>query len=98
LHLQIEFTNPINSDQTRKELKPFTVSAVYCDGLETMIEHCLAADAQAARDHVLMQTGGAVIIASVFAGHLNEPDAIVRYVGQDSSAEEEADSSIGERV
>ena len=89
--------NPIDSDETRKELKPFTVSAVYCDGLETMIEHCLASDAQAARDQVIMKTGGAVIIASVFAGHLNEPDAIVHYVGQ-VSPEEEADSSRGERV
>ena len=90
--------NPSDSDQPQKELKPFTVSAVYCDGLETMIEHCLAADAQAARDQVIMKTGGAVIIASVFAGHLNEPDAVVRYVGQDSPTEEEADSSRGERV
>lgn len=89
--------NPSDSDQKQKELKPFTVSAVYSDGLETMIEHCLAADAQAARDQVIMRTGGAVIIASVFAGHLNEPDAVVRYVGRDSP-EEEADGSSCERV
>ena len=87
-----------DSDQTQPELKPFTVSAVYWDGLETMIAHCLAADAQAARDQVIMRTGGAVVIASVFAGHLDEPDAIVRYVGQDSPSEEEADSSSCERV
>lgn len=89
--------NRSDSDQTQPELKPFTISAVYWDGLETMIAHCLAADAQAARDQVIMRTGGAVIIASVFAGHLNEPDAVVRYVGQDSS-EKEADSSSCERV
>jgi hypothetical protein len=90
--------NGSDSDNTQPELKPFTVSAVYWDGLETMIAHCLASDAQAARDQVIMRTGGAVIIASVFDGHLNEPDAVVQYIGQDSLAEEEADGSSGERV
>jgi len=58
-------------------LKPFTVSAVYDDGLEALIEHCMAADAQAARDQVIMKYKGAVVIASVFDGHLSEPDAVV---------------------
>lgn len=84
-----------DNNQQHSELKPFTVSGVYWDGLETMIANCLAADAQAARDQVIMKTNGAVVIASVFAGHLDEPDAVVRYVEQDSS-EEEADSNRGE--
>ena len=83
------------NNQPHSGLKPFTVSGVYWDGLETMIAHCLAADAQAARDQVIMKTNGAVVIASVFAGHLDEPDSVVRYIGQDS--EEEADSNCGER-
>ena len=57
--------------------KPYTVSAVYDDGLEALIRHVFAADAQAARDQVIMDTGGRVIIASVFAGHLSEPDSVV---------------------
>ncbi len=66
---------------SEETLKPFTVSAVYDDGLEAVIRHCMAADAQAARDQVIMETQGRVIIASVFDGHLNEPDAVVLYVG-----------------
>ena len=74
--------------------KPFTVSAVYDDGLESLIVHCMAADAQAARDQVIMQASGAVIIASVFDGHLFEPDAVVFRVEQDSKrAEEDADGN-----
>ncbi len=56
---------------------PFTVSAIYDDGLEAVIVHVTAADAQAARDKVIMERQGRVIIASVFAGHLTEPDAVV---------------------
>ena len=77
-------------------LKPYTVSAVYDDGLESLIVHCLAADAQAARDQLIMKTGGAVIIASVFDGHLSEPDAVVFQAGQDSeTCEEDAAGSAG---
>lgn len=73
-------------------LKPFTVSAVYDDGFEAVIVHCMAADAQAARDKVVMEKQGAVIIASVFAGHLTEPDAIVFHADHDSySREKEAE-------
>ena len=66
-------------------LKPFTVSAVYDDGLEALIEHCMAADAQAARDQVIMKYKGGVVIASVFDGHLSEPDAVVFRVDQGSN-------------
>ncbi len=69
--------NDNNEDVSVLTLKPYTVSAVYDDGLEAVIKHCIAADAQAARDQVIMETGGRVIIASVFAGHLSEPDAVV---------------------
>ena len=71
------------------ELKPYTVSAVYDDGLEAMIKHCMAADAQAARDQVIMDTGGRVIIASVFDGHLDEPDSIVFHASQTDQTDEE---------
>lgn len=64
-------------------LKRFTVSGVYDDGLEAIIVHCTAADAQAARDYVVMKTGGRVVIASVFDGHLSEPDATVFRADQD---------------
>jgi hypothetical protein len=70
------------------------VSAVYADSFEAMIAHCLAADAQAARDDVLMRTSGAVLIASVFAGHLHEPDAIVYELEAEVSLKDEA-ASIG---
>lgn len=66
---------------------PFTVSAVFCDGSGNIIQHCFAADAQSARDQVLMQTGGAVIIASVFIGHLSEPDEEVRFIDESSEIE-----------
>ena len=72
-------------------LAPFTVSAIYDDGLEAVIVHCMAADAQAARDQVIMERQGRVIIASVFAGHLTEPDAVV-FRADTESAEEEAAS------
>ena len=73
-------------------LKPFTVSAVYDDGLEALIEHCMAADAQAARDQVIMKYKGGVVIASVFDGHLSEPDAVVFRVDQRSNpGREDAD-------
>jgi len=70
-------------------LDPFTVSAIYDDGLEAVIVHVTAADAQAARDKVIMEKSGRVIIASVFAGHLTEPDAVV-FRADTESAEEEA--------
>ena len=76
--------------QNRCGFEPFTVSAVYCDGSGKVISHCYAADAQAARDQVLMETGGAAVIASVFAGHLVEADANVRMVWDDPAAETEA--------
>jgi len=71
--------------------RPFTVSAVYDDGLEAVIVHCVAVDAQAARDQVIMEKGGRVIIASVFAGHLTEPDAVVLRASTEERCEEEAD-------
>ena len=82
--------------QTRPGFDPFTVSAVYCDGSGKLVAHCYASDAQAARDQVLMQTGGAAVIASVFAGHLVEADAGVREVRQDSASEMEAAGGEGE--
>ena len=66
-----------------KILKPYTVSAVYDDGLEAVIRHCMAADPQAARDQVVMETQGRVIIASVFEGHLHEPDSVIFSVERD---------------
>lgn len=69
---------------------PFTVSAIYDDGLEAVIAHVTAADAQAARDKVIMEKQGRVIIASVFAGHLTEPDAVVFRADTEGTAEEEA--------
>ncbi len=72
-------------------LSAFTVSAIYDDGLEAVIVHCMAADAQAARDQVIMEKQGRVIIASVFAGHLTEPDAVV-FRADTESAEESAAS------
>ena len=72
-------------------LDPFTVSAIYDDGLEAVIVHVTAADAQAARDKVIMERQGRVIIASVFAGHLTEPDAVI-FRADTESAEEEAAS------
>ena len=82
--------------QTRPGFDPFTVSAVYCDGSGKLVAHCYAADAQAARDQVLMQTGGAAVIASIFSGHLVEADAGVREVRQDSASEMEAAGDEGE--
>lgn len=74
--------------------KPYTISAVYDDGLEAIIVHVTASDAQAARDQVIMDTGGRVIIASVFEGHLSEPDAIVFQADgtRELNGEEEAES------
>ncbi len=66
-----------NNNADTLTMKPYTVSAVYDDGLEAVIKHCMTTDAQAARDQVIMETNGRVIIASVFNGHLSEPDAIV---------------------
>lgn len=75
-------------------LKPYTVSAVYDDGLESMIVHCMAADAQAARDQVIMKTGGSCVIASVFDGHLSEPDAVMFQVAHEAKqGEKDADGS-----
>lgn len=70
----------MNKEET---LKPYTVSAVYDDGLEAVIRHCMAADPQAARDQVIMGTEGKVIIASVFDGHLHEPDSVIFNVERD---------------
>ena len=81
--------------QTRPGFDPFTVSAVFCDGSGKLVAHCYAADARAARDQVLMQTGGAAVIASVFSGHLVEADAEVREVRRDAAEETEAVSSEG---
>ena len=82
--------NDKNDGQTGCGFEPFTVSAVFCDGSGKLIVHCYAADAQAARDQVLMETGGAAVIASVFAGHLVEADADVRMVRDYLAAETEA--------
>ena len=82
--------------QTRVGFDPFTVSAVYCDGSGKLVAHCYASDARAARDQVLMQTGGAAVIASVFSGHLVEAGAGVREVRLDTAAETEAAGSEGE--
>ena len=70
-------------------LKPYTVSAVTDDGLEAVIRHCMAADPQAARDQVIMETEGKVIIASVFDGHLHEPDSMIFSVEQDDERGEQ---------
>jgi hypothetical protein len=74
--------------------KPYTVSAVYADGSGRLVAHCFAADAQAARDEILCQTGGGVIIASIFEGHLIEADEQVRFLA-DELNEIEADSICG---
>lgn len=82
------------NEDAAASLKPFTVSAVYDDGLEAVIVHCMAADAQAARDKVVMERQGAIIIASVFTGHLTEPDAVVFHPDFDSyPSEKEAEGS-----
>ena len=81
----------MSSEET---LKPYTVSAVYDDGLEAVIRHCVAADAQAARDQVIMETGGKVIIASVFDGHLHEPDSVIFRVEREGGRDEEVAESV----
>lgn len=81
--------NTENQDAGALTLKPYTVSAVYDDGLEALVKHVFAADAQAARDGVIMDTGGRVIIASVFDGHLSEPDSIVIHANHGSESDEE---------
>ncbi|HEX8069313.1 MAG TPA: hypothetical protein VF546_05145 [Pyrinomonadaceae bacterium] len=78
--------NDRDNVQTQCSFNPFTVSAVYCDGSGKLISHCYASDAQAARDQVLMETGGAAVIASVFAGHLVEADAATYTVQDDLAA------------
>ena len=88
--------NDKDNRQTQCSFNPFTVSAVYCDGSGKLISHCYASDAQAARDQVLMETGGAAVIASVFAGHLVEADADVHTLQDDSAAEIEAVGSGSE--
>ena len=88
--------NDKDNEQAQCGFDPFTVSAVFCDGSGKLIVHCYAADAQAARDQVLMETGGAAVIASVFAGHLVEADADVRTVQDDSASETEAVGSESE--
>lgn len=79
---------------SEKPLKPYTVSAVYDDGLEAVIRHCMAADPQAARDQVIMETQGRVIIASVFDGHLHEPDSVIFRVEREGERGEENAESI----
>ena len=74
--------NRATHTQKLLRLNPFTVSAVFCDGSGNFIQHCFAADAQSARDQMLMQTGGAVIIASVFDRHLTEPDEKVNFLNE----------------
>ena len=81
----------MSSEET---LKPYTVSAVYDDGLEAVIRHCVAADAQAARDQVIMETGGKVIIASVFDGHLHEPDSVIFHVERAGERDEQDAESV----
>jgi hypothetical protein len=88
--------NDRDNEQAQCSFNPFTVSAVYCDGSGKLISHCYAADAQAARDQVLMETGGAAVIASVFAGHLVEADAHVHTLQDDSAAETQAVGSGSE--
>ncbi|MFL6229717.1 MAG: hypothetical protein ACJ741_13175 [Pyrinomonadaceae bacterium] len=88
--------NDKDNGQSQCSFNPFTVSAVYCDGSGKLVRHCYASDAQAARDQVLMETGGAAVIASVFAGHLVEADADVRTLQDDSAAEIEAVGSGSE--
>jgi hypothetical protein len=75
-------------------LRPYTVSAVYDDGLEALIVHCIAADAQAARDQVIMEKQGRVIIASVFDGHLHEPDSVIFQVERGGERREEEAGSV----
>jgi hypothetical protein len=82
--------NDKSNGLSRCGFEPFTVSAVYCDGSGKVISHCYAADAQAARDQVLMETGGGAVIASVFAGHLVEADTDVRLVRDCRAKETEA--------
>jgi hypothetical protein len=82
--------------QTECGFNPFTVSAVYCDGSGKLITHCYASDARAARDQVLMETGGAAVIASVFAGHLVEADADVHLLQDELVMETEAVGSGSE--
>ena len=79
---------------SEKRLKPYTVSAVYDDGLEAVIRHCMAADPQAARDQIIMETEGKVIIASVFDGHLHEPDSVIFRVERDDEQREENAESV----
>ena len=79
---------------SEKTLKPYTVSAVYDDGLEAVIRHCVAADAQAARDQVIMETGGKVIIASVFDGHLHEPDSVIFRVEREGERDKQEAESV----
>ena len=79
---------------SEKPLNPYTVSAVYDDGLEAVIRHCMAADPQAARDQVIMETQGRVIIASVFDGHLHEPDSVIFRVERDNEQREEDAESV----
>jgi hypothetical protein len=88
--------NDIDNGQTQCGFNPFTVSAVYCDGSGKLISHCYASDARAARDQVLMETGGAAVIASVFAGHLVEADADVHFLQDELAMEIEAVGSGSE--
>lgn len=86
---QTEQTNQARqTERTYYEKKPFTVSAVFYDGSGKFISHCFASDARAARDDVLMQTGGAAFIVSVFEGHLVEADKKVFPIGENSKQTE----------
>lgn len=62
------------SETSFREKKPFTISAIFCDGSGKVIMHCLSEDARAAHDDALMQTGGAALIVSIFEGHLVEAE------------------------
>lgn len=84
----------MNKDGDELALNPYTVSAVYDDGLEALIRHCMTADAQAARDQVIMDTNGRVIIASVFDGHLSEPDAVIFHANQPDEPDEEEAAGV----
>jgi hypothetical protein len=54
----------------------------------------MAEDPQAARDQVIMETQGRVIIASVFEGHLHEPDSVIFRVERDNERDEQDAESV----
>ena len=54
----------------------------------------MAADPQSAPDKFIMETQGRVIIASVFDGHLHEPDSVIFRVERDGERDEEDAESV----